>query len=247
MRPGPCTATRRETGGFRLEFLPSGKLGALTLPSGAALLRRAEQSFDLGGGRRFAPGGWDECFPTIEPWNGFPAMGELVWRVPVIRERGGRVEQVWEAPGFVAARSFRPRSGRELEVTFRVRNRSGQPLEFLWASHAVFALDGLSAVTLPDGRLLDEFSLDGSCSKFFVRSGRAVRLRRPEGEVRLRTDQPWWGIWLNRGGWPAPSPAGLGGLGIEATNCPADSPQGTALRAGGSFRGTVIVEDRGGR
>jgi hypothetical protein len=248
-RPQAAVASpwRREVGGFRLEFAPSGKLRTLVLPSGAAPLHREDRDFDVGGGRLFRPEGWDECFPTIEPWNGSPAMGELVWAEPVVREARGGFEQAWTRPAFVAERSFRLRSARELELTFRVRNLSGRPLEFLWASHAVFSLTDLAEVELPDGRLLGDLSLDGSCSKFFVRSGPALRLRRTEGEVRLRTDQPWWGIWLNRGGWPAERPAGMGCIGIEATNCAADCPGGAVLEAGAPFRGTVIVEDRGGR
>jgi len=231
-----------EVGGFGLEFARSGKLTALVLPGGAAVLHQAEGAFDLGGGRLFRPGGWDECFPTIEPWNGSPAMGELVWAEPAIRAAPGGVEQVWTSPALVAARSFRPGAAGALEVGFRAENRSGRPLEFLWASHAVFALPGLAEVSLPDGRRLRDFAPDGSSAKFFVRSGNPVVLKRSDGELRLRTDQPWWGIWLNRGGWPAGRPAGFGCIGIEATNCAAERPRLTVLGAGASFRGTVIVE-----
>jgi len=247
LQPAVSSPCRREIGGFRLEFAPSGKLRTLVLPSGASLLHREDRDFDLGGGRLFRPEGWDECFPTIEPWNGSPAMGELVWAEPDVQETPGEIEQVWNRPDFVAARGFRLRSARELELAFRVRNRSGGPLEFLWASHAVFSIEGLAEVRLPDGGLLDDFSLDGSSSKFFARSGPALRLRRAEGEVRLTTDQPWWGIWLNRGGWPERRPAGMGCIGIEATNCAADRPQGAVLEADAWFRGAVIVEDCGDR
>ena len=64
-----------------LGFDATGKLEKLCWPGFPNLLHECQQEVDLGG-RRFRPAGWDECFPTIEPYGGSPVMGELVGVAP---------------------------------------------------------------------------------------------------------------------------------------------------------------------
>jgi hypothetical protein len=135
---------------------------------------------------------------------------------------------------------FQVRSQDELEMILRV-NAGDEPIRFLWASHALFSADGLRAVHLPDGQRIAEFSVDGTCRKFFVRAGSPVCLEREECHLLLETDQPHWGIWYNRGGWPKGRPAGFACIGIEATNAPADRPVDAVIPAGGSFEGRVVL------
>ena len=125
-------------------------------------------------------------------------------------------------------------------MIFRVK-ASDAGLRFLWASHAIFSINGLRSVLLSDGQRMDEFRINGTCRKFFVRAGSPVCLERENCRIYLETDQPYWGIWYNRGGWPADKPARFACIGIEATNTPADSPADATIPAGGAFEGRVLL------
>ena len=229
-------------GGFTLRFESTGKLAELVLPGGASILHTAgPHSFPAGNGREYVVGGWDECFPTIEPHGNSPVMGDLISLTPTLRELPDRVEQTWATPQYRATRTFRASHDRELELTFQVTNRGAVPLEFLWASHALFATARLRSVALPDGTRLDDFSFNGTCRKFFIPATGPVTL----GGVILITDQPFWGIWLNRGGWPDTNPARFGCLGIEATTTATEAPGGRMLLPGGEFCGYVTLQTGG--
>lgn len=231
-------------GDFDLQFEPSGKLARLAVAGVAPFLGDAVHREDLGAGLWFEPRGWDECFPTIEAHGSSPVMGDLVWLPPRMRRSVKDVSQEWEAASSTATRRFRADGARQLVVEFSVRNRSKDPLPFLWASHALFTFRGLRRVRFADGASLDDFSLDGSSSKSFRMNKGPVRLVRDDCEVVLESDQRWWGIWFNRGGWPAGRPAGLGCLGIEATTTAADHPGDSAIEPGGRFAGIVRLEVR---
>jgi hypothetical protein len=229
-------------GSFELSFEETGKLFRLNLQGIGSVLHESDYNFDLKDGRVFHPGGWDECFPTIEPYSSWPVMGQLIGVDPELAQRGNTVEQVWNLRRFTAKRHFAGKTDHTLEVVFRVINHSEAPMEFLWASHALFSLEDLTRVILPDATIIEDFSLDGSATKTFVKADGPVRFFKKSGEFSLRTNQPWWGIWFNRGGWPANHPAGFGCLGIEATNAAADLPQDAWLKPGDSFAGCVWVE-----
>jgi hypothetical protein len=228
-------------GGFRLSFEQSGTLRSLALPDGSSVLHRCDDAFELGDGRVFRPQGWDECFPTIEACESGPVMGELVGLTPAFRRVADGVEQTWDTPRYLARRTFSDGGDGGLELVFRAESRCDATLAFLWASHALFSTGRLRSVALPDGQVLRDFSLDGTCRKFFVGSGAAVGLEYDANRLELETDQPYWGIWLNRGGWPTHHPAGFGCLGIEATNTPADRPRDARLGGHHVFQGKVVV------
>src|ERR1041384_3883882 len=135
-----------QLGSFRLEFEPGGKLAQIMLDGGVELLHRASYEFDLKDGRMFRVGGWDECFPSIEPFEETPVMGELIGTAPTIVAGGKEIVQTWERPGYIAARRFCAVGDRALEMTFTVRNRDERPLRFVWASHALFATKNLHSV-----------------------------------------------------------------------------------------------------
>jgi len=231
-------------GAFQLELAEDGKLVAL-LAGAHEILSFTEYEHDFGAGRVFRPMGWDECFPTIEPFGDSPAMGDLVGRAPDVVTSLHAVSQIWRTNRYVAKREFASRGASVLEVRFSVENVSREEIEFLWASHALFSIEGLLEVELPDGSRLDDFSLDGTCRKYFVNAGEPVRMRRADMTLALDTDQPYWGIWLNRGGWPQSKPAGFAALGIEATNARSDSPQGAKIAPGARFQGWVRLEIMG--
>ena len=225
-------------GAFDLTFAESGKLQSL-VAEGRELLHRTDYRYDLGGGLSFAPSGWDECFPTIEAFGESGAMGDLVGREPEMITSIHGVAEIWRMPRYTAVRRFRRDGVSALKIEFTVENSSAAPIEFLWASHALFSSEDLHAVELPDGGVLRDFSLDGTSAKYFVENARPVRMRGGDFDCVLQTDQPYWGIWLNKGGWPAGRPAGFGCVGIEATNTAADAPRGAAIPPGGRFDGMV--------
>jgi hypothetical protein len=228
-------------GEWRLRLGADGKVESLVLEGRGELLAQTDYRFDLGDGRAFVPAGWDECFPTIEAAEESGAMGDLVGCAPQVFVGEGTATQMWVMERYVARREFRLKGDGTLEAEFSVENTGKAALRFLWASHALFAVEGLLEVELPDGKVLSDFTADGTCEKWFVKSGEAVVMRHEGFEIYLKTDQPYWGIWFNRGGWPAGRPAGLCSIGIEATNTNAERPRGARIAAGGAFGGWVVI------
>ena len=227
-------------GGFQLDFGADGKLAQLVF-GGAALLSHADYRYPLEDGRVFQPTGWDECFPTIEAHAGFGTLGALIGAAAQTTQHGAEVRSTWRLPALAVERRFRAPCQSGLEVTFAARNTGRQPVPLLWASHALFSFEDLLQVDLPDGQVLTQFGLDGSCRKFFVAASGPVRLQRCGLTLTLATDQPHWGVWYNRGGWPASAPASFGCIGVEATNAAAEVPQGDVLAPGSCFRGRVTL------
>ncbi len=230
-----------ELGEWSLGFDPGGTLIELSHRGGPRWLHRSIYEFDLKDGRIFHPRGWDECFPSIDAHGQSGVMGRLIGNAPVLRVTKESITQEWLCPDMTASRTFSSRAEQALLVSFEAKNTGALPMEYLWASHALFSVDGLLRVHLAHNRVLDDFSLDHSCGKFFVASSEPAILEREESVLTITTDQPFWGVWLNRGGWPADVPAGFCCIGIEATNCDAETPQGAVLRANEIFRGYVML------
>ncbi len=238
-RSMPSNGHTHTLGEFELVLEADGKLASLRLPGGARPLFPPGHSCDLGGGRVYRVGGWDECFPSIEPFGDTTVMGELIGTAAQTRTEPGRITTVWTTDRYRACRVFRLPKADILEVSFEVENRSGKAIEFLWASHAILASDKLCRVKLPDGQMLTDFTCNGTCHKFFVDAAGDVELHSDAFTLRMSTDQPHWGIWFNRGGWPAAKPAGFGCIGIEATNTTSDVPTVAKLKPTDTFRGYV--------
>ena len=190
-----------EAPGDILKFAPDGKLEMLRLAGVPNLLVEWDREIDLGG-KSFRPAGWDECFPTIDPIPESPVMGELVGIPPIVHWQATSVEQIWSNPRFKARRRFSMKSSACMVVSFQVTNRHNSPLEFLRASHALVGVDSLVKARLSNGFTLTDFERNGSESKQFIANTKEIELFYPDFLVRLTSDQSWWGIWLNRGGWP---------------------------------------------
>jgi len=229
-------------GGWSLGFDPGGTLIKLSFRGGPPLLHWSDYDLDLGDGRIFHPRGWDECFPSIEAHGRSGVMGRLIGHEPVLSATRVEISQEWAFTDLTARRRFSSPSDHTLLVRFEAKNTGALPLEYLWASHALFCVEGLLRVALAHDRVLDDFSPDGKCDKFFVPSSGPASLEREESVVTLSTDQPFWGIWLNRGGWPARAPAGFCCIGIEATNSAAEIPTGSFLQVNETFQGYVELE-----
>lgn len=100
--------------------------------------------------------GWDECFPTISPWNGTATM----WGRP-LRDHGdlwGRPWQVTEqnstaldAEMTTAEFRFRRRlelDGASLRADYEVENRTGNEMPYLWALHGLLAVSHQDRIVL---------------------------------------------------------------------------------------------------
>ncbi|QPC84168.1 hypothetical protein G4Y79_07290 [Phototrophicus methaneseepsis] len=224
-----------------LQFSPSGKLERLSLASYPNLLHTWDQDVDLNG-KRFCPAGWDECFPTIDPYKASPVMGELIGWPPEINWQPDAVEQVWRHERYEAKRRFELQTPTCLHMSFIVTNLQDTPLEFLWASHALFDVQALTAVELSNGETMTHFEMDGRVSKRFIANTSPIVLTYADFCARLSSDQAWWGIWLNQGGWPANDRHKLRCLGLEATNTPGEIPDGQSLNPGQTFVGSIKIE-----
>ena len=101
--------------------------------------------------------GWDECFPTVAPWN----AERTAW--------GGRLRdhgELWGRPAEIAERTrtsittiaegelFSLRRRLELEQTtlrvrYRLDNRAGETLPYLWAAHGLLQVTPRDRILLP--------------------------------------------------------------------------------------------------
>ena len=236
------TAVGCRLGTYRLDFDARGKLRQLWHESTPPLLFESPAKVDFGDNRVFEVGGWDECFPTLDPWSGRPPMGELCWEKPRMTVDPYQIELLWTLPGFQAQRLLTPSTGGSLTNSFTVTNTGREEIPFLWADHALFPLQGLVGLSLPGEKLSDAFDLDGSETKVFAPwKAQGLTLTYQTHAIHLQSDQPWWGIWLNRGGWPVGQDQPLGCVGVEATNQPGEVPGAARLAPGASFSGKVVM------
>ena len=115
--------------------------------------------------------GWDECFPTVLPWD---ASG-TVWGT-TLRDHGvlwGRPAALVDSSGRHAVTvqsretfSFRRRlalDGPILRATYRLENRAGEPLPYLWAAHGMLAVTPADRIVLPGAAhvIADHLARDG--------------------------------------------------------------------------------------
>jgi galactose mutarotase-like enzyme len=105
--------------------------------------------------------GWDEMLPTIDACE-YPAPGEFrgrllpdhgeVWTLPWEKEEAPGGELSCRVDGVVLpyrlARSLTFGDPARLRMQYRITNRSGQPLHYLWAAHPLFVCDASTEIFL---------------------------------------------------------------------------------------------------
>jgi hypothetical protein len=224
-----------------LRFGKEGKLESICLAGFPNFLVEYPHLVDMQG-KFFRPAGWDECFPTIEAYQGYAVMGDLIGLEPVYEFQQDRAEQTWSTPAWSAERIFRLTGSTRLEIQFTALNRGAKPAEFLWASHALFTIQGLQSINLPNATQIADFKQTGHESKTFHPNTQPIRVDYGSFQVELTSDQPYWGIWLNLGGWPQDAVQPLYCVGIEATNSPAEIPGQKFLSPGETFTGAITVQ-----
>jgi hypothetical protein len=224
-----------------LEFSVDGKLEKLCLAGYPNLLHEWDQEVELGS-KYFRPAGWDECFPTIDAYQTSPVMGELIGLRPEINCQATFVEQIWHTSRFEARRRFSIETSSCIEMSFHVTNTQHEPIEFLWASHALFSVNHLRKISMANGGEYVDFDVNQSEEKIFLPNLGAVEFVYPNFKTSLTSDQAWWGIWINRGGWPEDNPKPLCCVGVEATNTAGEYPNGQWLQANATFAGKVQLE-----
>lgn len=120
--------------------------------------------------------GWDECFPTVSPWD----ASQTMWARP-LRDHG----DVWGRPWSVDASDTRSLTttyacdefaftrtlsvaGPVLTCAYKVTNRTDARMPFLWALHALLAPTPDDRIALPGRDMLS--------ATYAVRAGKTVTL-----------------------------------------------------------------------
>ena len=183
--------------------------------------------------------GWDECIPTIAPCQfagrTLPDHGEA-WQVPWALDATAwsRGEIKTSVKLLVSSLKFERTlrlEGDEVIADYSLVNLGPQPEQFLWAMHALLAIQPGDQLELtnearkflvrePWLHSLEFGDREPACAKVFagpLREGRAgVRSANSGDGLEIRWDtkaNPLLGIWLTRGGWH-----GHEHLALEPTN-----------------------------
>jgi galactose mutarotase-like enzyme len=101
--------------------------------------------------------GWDECFPTISPWD----ASQTMWKRP-LRDHGDLWGRPWSVDALdtqsltttYATKEFAftrtlELSGAVLTARYRVENRTSFEMPFLWALHGLLAATPDDRIALP--------------------------------------------------------------------------------------------------
>lgn len=101
--------------------------------------------------------GWDECFPTVlpwdasdTPWGGMLRDHGVLWGRHATLVESSDHHVVTEQTG--AAFAFRRRldlNGPTLRASYRVENRTDRPLPYLWAAHGILRVTTEDRIVLP--------------------------------------------------------------------------------------------------
>ncbi len=196
--------------------------------------------------------GWDECLPTIAPcdWKGrkLPDHGE-VWSVPWEIDVEAFAHGILKTSVSLPVSPFHferaiQLQGNEVQLAYRLENRSHESEYFLWAMHPLLPVNENIRLDLTEetkNLLVGEKWIDGlrfiaekpGCKKIYaspLREGRASILNTATGD-RLgfewaATCNNTLGLWLTRGGWN-----GYHHVALEPANGAADS-LAEAVKAG---------------
>ncbi|HEY4200127.1 MAG TPA: hypothetical protein VGM83_06165 [Devosiaceae bacterium] len=134
--------------------------------TGREWLVQGEHISPTGEDARFGPDaaiGWDECFPTVIPWNAeaTPWRRHLrdhgdVWGRPwaVDVATGTRLTTRYASEDFTFIRTL-DLEGRALRCRYEVSTTRTQALPFAWAMHGLLAVTPEDRIVLPGIRIVD--------------------------------------------------------------------------------------------
>jgi galactose mutarotase-like enzyme len=169
-----------ESAEVRVEIDPAYGARVLSLldkRSGRDWMAKGPQSTQVGEGAVYLADeavGWDECFPTVAPWDATAtALGRRLrdhgdlWGRPwsVDAQAGDSVTTSWSDGAFRFTRLL-SLAGATLTVSYAVTNLAAEPLPFMWALH------GLLAVT-PDDRIRMD-GVDHVAASYIARDGETI-------------------------------------------------------------------------
>jgi hypothetical protein len=101
--------------------------------------------------------GWDECFPTVLPWDasgtvwgGMLRDHGVLWGRPAELVGSGNQHALTRqsGPAFLFDRRLEL-DGSTLRATYRVENRTREPLPYLWAAHGMLPVTPEDRIVLP--------------------------------------------------------------------------------------------------
>jgi galactose mutarotase-like enzyme len=101
--------------------------------------------------------GWDECFPTVAPWDATSTAwnrrlrdhGDLwgrPWRVD--SQSTISIVTTYAAAEFTFTRAL-ALEGASVQASYSVRNEGSRPLPFMWALHGLLAVSPADRIDLP--------------------------------------------------------------------------------------------------
>jgi len=171
---------------LRLTVLPSlgGKIASIQLlPSGEELLQQPLKPYAAR--TRYMSfedsdaSGWDECLPSVAACQVQTASGVVsipdhgdFWQTPwnVIAQNGNELKM--SADGFSLPLRFSKTLRLErncLRVAYEVENLDKQPLEYVWSSHPLFAVEPGDRIVLPES--VSEVIVEGSAQNRLGKRG----------------------------------------------------------------------------
>jgi galactose mutarotase-like enzyme len=175
-----------ENDALRITVLPSlgGKIASIQLlPEGEELLQRPLRpyaprfrymNFDAGDAS-----GWDECLPSVAACEVQTASGAAkvpdhgdFWQVAWTVESQSSSAITLSAEGFSLPLRFSRTlqlDGSSLQASYRVRNLSAEPVEYLWSAHPSFAIEQGDRIVLPES--VKEVTVEGSAQDRLGKQG----------------------------------------------------------------------------
>lgn len=231
--PGPIHHTSIGNGPIHLGLNASGRVISL-LTDGEAWLAPSQSTPgpDDDEYRGEVAGGWDECFPNLNPAPHYRDHGAIWGRAPDLLSIGlDSVSHRWSGPGYYLERDLvvAPNS-----ITVAYRAETNAPAT--WAWHALFRSDVSVEMDLdmidisydtearsgqhrwpqspPDGGALKASAAAPEWVRFVLNGVGSLSLTWDRGFA------PYVGIWLCNGGWPDTN--GVHQLAVEPTNSPYD-------------------------
>lgn len=190
-------------------------------------------------GSLYHPGGWDECFPTIDKSPDSRVMGEARFVETQINSSDSSLTCCWHLDNWILTRIFQAEDD-SLISKYLLEGISNDIPPHLWAAHVILPIQGLQALQLPIGnpvagphcdiehlkkylpiqkQVISACHLEhqGLSWKFFLPASQPVRLTYEDLTLNFTTETPWWGIWINLDRFFSRRC-----LGIEASNAPTD-------------------------